>query len=293
MEEKIFDHDFIKKLSTINFLIKMKLSQGATGGRKSLAKGSSVEFSDYREYIQGDDFRRIDWNAYGRFEKLFIKLFMEEREAVFNIYLDSSRSMDFGKSKKSTMALKITASIAYIVLNNFDKILLHKLKDKDITTLSSINGKVAFKRLLEKLSEMEFNGKTELTSAIKRKDIKARGVSIIISDFFCKESLIDILKYLGYKKQEIILVQILSDEEVNPDFDNVVNLVDSETEDKLKVSLTPSIIKTYKKTLETFTTDLEKQASKYGANYVKILSDEPLEQVILKTFATKGLIRKV
>ena len=75
--------------------IKIPISGQATGNRKSRSKGSSVEFSDFREYVPGDDFRRIDWNAYGRFNKLFIKLYMEEREAPVNIFLDSSLSMDY------------------------------------------------------------------------------------------------------------------------------------------------------------------------------------------------------
>ena len=92
----IFDKDFFQKLGKINLAMNMRLDQGQSGQRKSTAKGSSVEFSDFREYILGDDIRRIDWNAYGRLNKLFIKQFMEEKEAFYHIFLDSSASMDYG-----------------------------------------------------------------------------------------------------------------------------------------------------------------------------------------------------
>ena len=100
MAEKIFNEDFFSKLNQINLSINLKLSSGTQGGRKSKAKGVSVEFSDYREYMPGDDFRRIDWNAYGRFDKFFIKVFMEEREGIFNFYQDKRKSMDYGKENK-------------------------------------------------------------------------------------------------------------------------------------------------------------------------------------------------
>ena len=88
--EKIFDSEFYSKLHKLRMSIAMHLASGMSGGRKSNAKGNSVEFSDFREYRLGDDFRRIDWNAYGRFDKLYVKLFMEEKEGIFNLFLDTA-----------------------------------------------------------------------------------------------------------------------------------------------------------------------------------------------------------
>ncbi|TCT15556.1 uncharacterized protein DUF58 [Natranaerovirga pectinivora] len=293
MNENIFDEPFFKKLNRLNFLIKMSLSQGANGGRKSLAKGTSVEFSDYREYIQGDDFRRIDWNAYGRFEKLFIKLFMEEREAVFNIFLDCSRSMDFGEAKKSKVALQLTAAISYIVLNNMDRLQIHALKDNDIKTIKTGSGKGSFQNLLKDLNHIQFENKTEISTAVRKKDIRNRGVSIIISDFFCKESIEDAIKYLAFKKQEVIVIHLLAREEMAPSFDKMVNLIDSETEQSIKISMTPNVLKLYEKTFNNFCKDIELKTKKYNGNYVQIISDEPLEKIVLQSFSSKGLINKV
>ncbi|TCK98696.1 uncharacterized protein DUF58 [Natranaerovirga hydrolytica] len=293
MEEKIFDQDFFAKLNKLNFLVKMSLSQGANGGRKSTAKGTSVEFSDYREYIQGDDFRRIDWNAYGRFEKLFIKLFMEEREAVFNIFLDCSKSMDFGEEKKSKKALQLSAALSYIVLNNMDKLQLHTLQDNRIHTLQGISGKASFQKLLQGLTKVDFKGQTHLVDTIKQKNLKQRGVSIIISDFFTKEKIEEMVQYLGYKKQEIILIHLLSREEVAPYFEKMVNLIDSETQEALKLTITPKVIKTYQETLTAFCQEIEEKVVKYNGAYVKVVSDESLEKILLKSFSAKGFINKV
>ena len=116
MESAIFDNAFFKKLNTLKMSLNMQLSQGMSGVRKSSAKGSSVEFSDFREYMLGDDIRRIDWNAYGRTDKLYIKQFMEEKEGIFRIFIDTSRSMCFGEASKSTMALQTAGELSYICL---------------------------------------------------------------------------------------------------------------------------------------------------------------------------------
>ena len=97
MEEVLFDGEFFARLHTLRMSNKMKLTSGMSGGRKSSAKGNSVEFSDFREYMLGDDIRKIDWNAYGRMNRLFIKLFQEEKEGLFRIFLDGSKSMDYGE----------------------------------------------------------------------------------------------------------------------------------------------------------------------------------------------------
>ena len=104
METTVFDQEFFKKLNTLKMNLPMQLNQGMSGIRKSSAKGSSVEFSDFREYMLGDDIRRIDWNAYGRTDKLYIKQFMEEKEGIFQIFLDTSKSMVFGQVTKARTA---------------------------------------------------------------------------------------------------------------------------------------------------------------------------------------------
>ena len=293
MKENIFDNDFFTKLNKINMALNFRLSNGTQGGRKSKAKGVSVEFSDFREYAPGDDFRRIDWNAYGRLDKLFVKVFMEEREGVFNFFLDKSKSMDQGDDNKGEMALKIVASLGYITINNLDRIIVSGLEDGNIVDLGSGTGKRTFQKLLRDLNNIEFNGATNLGESIRKRKITGRGVSIVVSDFLNNgglENLEEGLKYLAFKKQQIILVQVLSKEDMEPTIDEEVTLIDSETREEVKMTLNYKVIEEYKKALKTYNNNLKNMAKKYGAKIVFVRSDESLEKVILDKFTRNNVV---
>ena len=293
MKENIFDKDFFTKLNKINMALNFRLSNGTQGGRKSKAKGVSVEFSDFREYAPGDDFRRIDWNAYGRLDKLFVKVFMEEREGVFNFFLDKSKSMDQGDDNKGEMALKIVAALGYITINNLDRIVVSGLEDGNIVDLGSGTGKRTFQKLLRDLNNIEFNGTTNLGESIRKRKITGRGVSIVVSDFLNNgglENLEEGLKYLAFKKQQIILVQVLSKEDMEPAIDEEVTLIDSETREEVKMTLNYKVIEEYKKTLKNYNENLKNIAKKYGAKVIFVRTDESLEKVILDKFTRNNVV---
>ena len=293
MKENIFDKDFFTKLNKINMALNFRLSNGTQGGRKSKAKGVSVEFSDFREYAPGDDFRRIDWNAYGRLDKLFVKVFMEEREGVFNFFLDKSKSMDQGDDNKGEMALKIVAALGYITINNLDRIVVSGLEDGNIVDLGSGTGKRTFQKLLRDLNNIEFNGATNLGESIRKRKITGRGVSIVVSDFLNNgglENLEEGLKYLAFKKQQIILIQVLSKEDMEPTIDEEVTLIDSETREEVKITLNYKVIEEYKKTLKNYNENLKNIAKKYGAKVIFVRTDESLEKVILDKFTRNNVV---
>lgn len=293
MEDRIFNEDFFTKLSKINLNISMRLSKGAQGGRKSKAKGVSVEFSDFREYAPGDDFRRVDWNAYGRLDKLFIKVFMEEREGIFNFFLDKSKSMDYGKVRKKNKALQIIGALSYIALNNLDRVYINVAEEASLSLLRGGTGKKGFQMILKELEAIEFNGATKLSEAITKRKINNKGVSIIVSDFFNNDGLAAIeqgLKYLAYKKQQIVLVQILAEEEENPSIEDEVTLIDCETKENIKLNLNYKLIEAYKKALKDFNSQLESLAIKYGGTLITVNTSKSLEEIILNDFGKKRVI---
>lgn len=290
--ERIFDSEFLKKLDTIVINVRMVMNNGSGGNRKSRSKGSSVEFSDFREYSLGDDFRRIDWNAYGRFDRLFVKLFMEEREAMVNIFVDSSRSMNFGEPKKSLSALKLSGALAYLALNNLDRVCLNSLAGTLVKQSSVLSGRGMFRHCVDFLENIQFEGITDLNSCIKKKEFKGSGVSIVFSDFFTTGGIEDAVKYLLYKKQDVILVHVLAPEELNPELEGQIRLLDSETGEARDISVTPAMLLQYDKELSLFMNNIREFCSRMGAAYIQVSSEEPIEKIVLEEFTRAGIIGK-
>lgn len=291
MEEKLFDGAFFSKLATVRMSSKMKMTAGMSGGRKSSMKGNSVEFSDFREYILGDDIRKIDWNAYGRMNRLFIKLFQEEKEGIFRIFLDGSKSMDYGEKKKSVLARRIAGMLSYIVLNNLDRVYLTKLGDENIQPGKGITGRQSFQKILFALENMTFEGNVSLYEGIQKCKISSRGVTIIISDFFCEEELESMLRYLVYHKQEVILIHTLAVEEVSPDLEGHLNLIDMETKNDIRVSMSGSVLGKYKKTLHEFQERIIQLSRKYQAHYMFVSTEDALDKFIFEGMRSGQLER--
>lgn len=288
MSQNLIDSQLIKKLERLSLNSNLVLDKGFMGGRKSNAKGASVEFSDFREYTEGDDFRKIDWNAYARFEKLFIKLFTEEREASVNIFLDSTKSMDFGEPRKSFIASQIAASIGYVSILNMDRVSIYTTSNDRLDFLENINGKNLFRRLLSYIETIDFKETKDIFSLINKRPFK-KGISIIISDLFT-DNFQETIKYLSYMNQNIIVIHILSKEELKPGYSGDIRFIDSETQEAKDVSITPETSKAYQNTLDSFLSDIKETCNKYGAFY-SLVSNNDIEDIIFNNLVNTGILR--
>src|SRR5580700_6343183 len=114
--------ELLRRLEQFQLLAARRAKSSARGERRSRARGQSVEFADYRNYVAGDDFRYLDWNLYGRLERLFLKLYEEERELPVRIFLDGSESMSFGEPRKFDFARQMAAAVGYVALCGFDRV---------------------------------------------------------------------------------------------------------------------------------------------------------------------------
>ena len=289
MENRLISSDFLKRLERLSLNIEKLMNAGSGGARKSRAKGSSVEFSDFREYSSGDDIKRIDWNAYGRLNRLFIKLFMEEREAFINIFLDCSKSMEF--DNKANLSMELTAALSYLSLINMDRLCLNLMEGKNLRVSEVYGGRGQFNRSASFINKVEFVYETDLITAIKNKRFPGRGLAIIISDFFTDGDLEEILKFLTYNKQEIVLLHILSFYERQPDFGGSIRLKDSETGEEINVELSTSILDRYEKALNSFITDINEKCKKYGGLYANVTSNEKMEKVLFEDLIKSRIIK--
>lgn len=289
MVDKVFDKEFFSKLENMSIKIASLANSGDSGVRRSKAKGTSVEFSDFREYNVGDDIRRVDWNAYGRFEKLFVKLFVEEKEAMINIFIDCSNSMASGDIKKKKLTLQISAALAYLALNNQDKVNINLMTDDGVKSerFSTIS---SFQRMTGFMEKYEFKGSINIKESLKKFKFNKRGLTIIISDFLNKENIEESIRFLKYNHEQILLINVLSEDELKPKVNGEVTLVDSESNEKIKVTVTSKIIENYKKALKSFTKNLVDVSKKYGGTFIQVSSDSSLEEVIFEKLAKEGVL---
>ena len=161
----MLDAKFYDSLRGLRLAVGHRSSMNLSGNRKSVQKGASAEFSDFREYLPGDDIRRIDWNAFGRLDRLYIKEYMEEKEALISILLDTSSSMNYGSRKKSLLACELAAVVAYLSLNNMDRVAVYDMQRMRQPFVIR-GGKRAFPGLVRWLEECAFDGQVDVGEAL-------------------------------------------------------------------------------------------------------------------------------
>src|ERR1700679_1470689 len=122
MPDPLLTPEILRRLEQFQLLAARRAKSSARGEGRSKARGQSVKFSDHLNYVPEDDFRFLDWNLYGRLEKLFLKLYEEERELPVRIFLDASESMNFGEPQKFHFARQVAAAIGYVALCGFDRV---------------------------------------------------------------------------------------------------------------------------------------------------------------------------
>jgi uncharacterized protein (DUF58 family) len=278
---KILDAEFMNKLDQISLKFNVTSSAGNFGTHRSKSKGSSVEFSDYREYIAGDDFRRIDWNALARFERVFVKLFMEERESPVTVFLDKSESM--GYEMKKEMAIKVATIFIYTGLSQYNSVSTVLFDETIYKSENSLRGKGAFNRMANLLEDTDFSKESNLYESVYRWQSRLRkGVTILVSDLMYEARLEEVLKLLHFKKQKVILCHIVSENELNPVFEGNVRLIDSESSKSMDILARGEAINIYKRTLEAYIENIKKTCSKYHVDYMMINSQSPIDELIVR-----------
>lgn len=282
------DAAFFEKLSRFRLAMGYKSSMNLTGNRKSTQKGSSTEFSDFREYMPGDDIRRIDWNAYGRLDRYYIKEYMEEKEAVVNILLDTSASMDYGEKKKSDLACLLVSAFAYLGWSNMDRVTVYDMK-KMQTPYVGTGGKNAIQGLLLWLEKCSFEGQVDVNEAIRHMPAKGNGVTIIISDFLQEafleeeqEATRQLLRYLSYCKQKPILLHVMAREELEVSMTGTKNFIDAEDASTLRVTLEAPGIREYEQALKSFINTLQKECARNGASYVLCDTGKDINELLFQ-----------
>jgi uncharacterized protein (DUF58 family) len=293
LKHEILEPDFIKRLERLSLLSKKIFAGKVQSLRRSTHKGHSAEFSDYRSYEQGDDLRYIDWNIYARLEKLLIKLFVAEEELSLNIIVDNSKSMCCPDDGKLLYAKKIAAALSYISLANLDRVGICAFSKSLSVKVFPSRGKKHFFTCAHYLNDMEEDSGTNINKALIdfANTMTVPGVVVVISDFFDPDGYENGLNYLLYKKFDVNVVQIVSPEENDINLIGDLRLTDIETEDFLDVTVTEKLSKMYLAEFEYLCENLQTFCLRRGITYLKTVTDTDFEELILKYFKVKRMVK--
>jgi uncharacterized protein (DUF58 family) len=289
----LLDPVFLHKLEQLE-LVSRKIFVGRMKGeRKSRRRGSSVEFAEHRNYTVGDDLRHIDWNVYGRLDRLFLKLFLEEEDLHVYTVLDTSLSMDFGRPSKLRYGKQVAAALSFIGLVNHDRVLVDTFSARLEQGLHGIRGRSQMWRVVQYLEQLEPSGSGDLTAACREFAIRhaGKGVVVVISDFLDKRGYQDALRYLLARNMDIYVVHVLSQEEVNPELVGDLRLVDAEDGAIAEITISAPLLKRYKDTLNAFVGGIKEWCTGRGITYIFTTNQYPFDKLILNYLRERGLVK--
>ncbi len=281
--------ELLRRLEQFQLLAARRAKSSARGERRSRARGQSVEFADYRNYTAGDDFRYLDWNLYGRLERLFLKLYEEERELPVRIFLDASESMNFGEPPKFDFARQIAAAVGYVALCGFDRVSVVPFPDNPAEAavrgaLRAVRGRKSTMNFFQNLTQITAKGSANLNEALRRGALEARqaGVAVVLSDFLDPAGYEAGLTSLVSRGFQVDVVQILAPEELAPTAFGDLRLVDSETGIMQEVTFGRYRMAGYQQMVQNFCQKLRESCQKRGVNYFMASSNTALEYLLLK-----------
>lgn len=289
----LLEPQFLARLEQLE-LVSRKIFQGKMKGeRRSKRKGQSVEFADYKNYVIGDDLRFLDWNLYARLDRLFIRLFMEEEDLHVYILIDNSLSMDFGDPTKLRYASQVAAALGFVGLVNMDRVVVEVFNDNLVQSLPAIRGRRSLWRLMDFLQDLEPAGPSDLRRALKNFSLKCsgKGIVIILSDFMDKGGYEDALRYLIARQMDVYAIQILSQEEIDPEIVGDLKLVDVEDEDIAEITVSGPLLKRYKQNLAAYRAALNEFCTRRGVVCLFTSNQVPFEKLILNYLRRRGLVR--
>lgn len=275
-----FDNEFLQKLEQLQFIARRLRHSKRRGEHRSIKKGSSLEFRDYRRYNPGDDLRYIDWNLFLRQRALFIKLFNAEQELPIHLLIDVSASMNY--HDKLEYSVKLAAALGFIAQARQDQVGISVLGESVRDSLAPMRRNR--EALFRYLQSIQAEGGTSLNVALREYVRLGRrpGTAVVISDLFDPGGYQEGLFRLRDAGYEIILLQVLHEQEVNPKPSGFMRLIDSETKENMDITVSRRLAIDYREALEDYFMEIEAFSMDHSIDYFRTTTMVPFEDVVLQ-----------
>ena len=288
---QLFDETFLRRLEQLELASRRLTAGRMKGERRSVRRGQSVEFADYRNYAAGDDLRQLDWNVYARLERLFIKLFVEEEDVTVHILVDASRSMDFGDPNKLDFARRAAGALGYIGLAGMDRLSVAFMGDGRTTALRPMRGKHRAFDLFTFLSAPRTERHTGLAAAAREYASRLRGIGplVLISDLM-DPGYLDALRDLAGTRCQLSVIHVFAPEELDPVVPPDARLVDQETDAGIEVTGDDDLVDRYRTRLTEWQDEIATFVSRRGGAYVAVGSDLDLADLLFDVLRRRRVV---
>jgi len=302
MTDRLFSQSFLHKLERLALLSRRATAGQLQGERRSTKRGHSVEFSDFRPYAAGDDFRRIDWNAYARLERFYIKLFVEEEDLTVHILIDASRSMDWGEPNKLGYAARLAGALGYVALVGLDRVTVTALggegrrperyfppKRGKSAALSLFDFLLSLSVASRANSSLDTRGPAAWLGAYAA-DAGRPGPLILISDLM-DDGWQAGLNRLAGRGYEVSVLHVLSPDEVNPEISGDFRLLDIETDASVEITADFQMLERYRLGLASWRLEWRRFCNVRGIHYVPVETSLPLEDLLFAGLRQQGVLK--
>jgi uncharacterized protein (DUF58 family) len=290
----LFDSNFLKKLEYLSLVSRRVFRGQLMAQRRTMQLGGGIEFADHREYSPGDDFRYLDWNLYARHDELLLKRFQEEEDLHLYVLLDCSKSMGFGNPPKFDMARQLAAALAYIALADLDRVAIVAFADRVLSDFPLTRGKARILSLMKFLEGLTPGGQqtnlAELATAFVHRP-QRRGLAVVISDLFDPGGFQHGLNLLRHHKYEPNVIQLYDRNEAEPDLLGDVELLDMETGDVKKMTITEKNLRQYRDVFRNFLKSVDDYCRSYAIGCTTSSTDVPFDELILNMMRAAGTVK--
>jgi uncharacterized protein (DUF58 family) len=289
----LFDEAFLKKIELL-YLVSKKVFAGSNQAfRRSKKLGAGLDVADFRPYVPGDDLRHIDWNYYAGTRELLIRLFEEEEDLHIYFLVDVSKSMRVGNGAKFDYARRLSAALGYIGLANLDRVSIVPFADKPLGVLPPSRGRSQIWKLFRFLEQETAPGPTDFDAALRAfvGQTRRRGLAVIISDFYDPAGYVEGLNYLRYHRFDPLVVQVFDEDELSPRLHGDVELVDCETDARVLVTVTPSLLAQYRQAHTDLMNRVEDFCRQKNVLYFRTPVQRPFDELVLQVFRMGGFLR--
>lgn len=290
---ELFDEAFLKKLEYLSLVAKRVFAGSSRAERRTRKIGSGIEFADHREYSAGDDFRYLDWNLYGRLDRLLLRLFEEEEDLYIYLLIDVSDSMLMGTPPKLNYAAQLCAALCYVGLANLDRVSIVAFSDGLREQLPAARGKGRIFKVFDFLRQTPVGGATNLAAAMRSfvHQSHRRGVAVLLSDLYDDRGFEEGINLLRYNHFEPLILHITDPIEANPQLRGDLRLIDCETGAVRDVTISPKVLAAYADAHARYVQSLRDFCThKHVAHFVADTT-VPFDEMILTVFRRGGFLR--